>query len=292
VSTNHDRSITLLGRVFIRGEILAVTGLHIGGGEGSLAIGGVDMPVVRDPLTNTPYIPGSSLRGKLRSLTEKLYGLPQNFAVSRQRGKEVFVHTCSSDRLKGLQGADYDRELARFRDEFARCPACSIFGVTGDSPVPHPTALVVRDVFLSHESRQALERAKTDLPYSEVKWEATIDRVTSAAVPRQVERVPAGVVFDNMEMVYSIYGNEGIERLKGVLEAMQLLEDDYLGGQGSRGNGRIRFQKLSIRARAGRDYRDEVEWTDGKDKRVAEILAKADDLTSWLRGVILPMGSA
>jgi CRISPR-associated protein Csm3 len=286
VTANIDRSTTLLGRVFIRGEILAVTGLHIGGGEGSLAIGGVDMPVIRDPLTNAPYIPGSSLRGKLRSLTEKLHGLPQNFAVSRIKGKEVYVHNCTAGNLKGLQDSEYDQKRAEFQRTFAACPACSIFGATGDQPVPHPTALVVRDVFLSKQSREDLDRAKTDLPFTEIKWEATIDRVTSAAVPRQIERVPAGVTFDKMEIVYSIYDKPAIQRLKGVLEAMQLLEDDYLGGQGSRGGGKIRFEKLGISARASHNYGAEPKWTAGEGKRVSEMLLTVGDLTAWVEDVL------
>ena len=74
-----NRKVTLQGRVIIQGDIVAVTGLHIGGAAGALEIGGVDSPVIRNPLNNQPYIPGSSLRGKMRSLTERLHGSEQNF---------------------------------------------------------------------------------------------------------------------------------------------------------------------------------------------------------------------
>ena len=84
-------SVTLYGRVFIRGSIEAVTGLHIGGAAGALEIGGVDSPIIRDPLTNRPYVPGSSLRGKMRSLTEKMAGAELNFDISRVKGKEVLT---------------------------------------------------------------------------------------------------------------------------------------------------------------------------------------------------------
>ncbi len=83
--TNDTRHVTLMGRIFITGNIRAVTGLHIGGAAGALEIGGVDSPVIRDPLTNRPYIPGSSLRGKMRSLSERLNGSAQNFQVGRTR---------------------------------------------------------------------------------------------------------------------------------------------------------------------------------------------------------------
>lgn len=286
----NDRKIDLWGRVFIRGDIEATTGLHVGGGEGALTIGGVDAPVIRDPISNRPYIPGSSLRGKMRSLTEKLHGLSQTFAVSRMRGKEVYIHVCQmgldSRELRKLSEEKYQQEVEAFHQRFNECPVCPIFGATGDQPIPHPTSLVVRDVSLSEDSAGLLERAKTDLPYSEIKWEATIDRVTSAAVPRQIERVPAGAIFDNFEMVYSIYDKAGLGHLPRVLEAMQLLEDDYLGGLGSRGGGKVRFINLRITARGREEYGKEEEWEAGRDRPVSEILAQVEALKTWAQGII------
>lgn len=221
--------ITLYGRVIIRGEIRALSGLHIGGSPGALAIGGVDMPVIRDAVTQQPYVPGSSLRGKMRSQWEKLTGAPQNTRI----GKDVRIHSCE-------RADDYDV-----------CPVCPIYGVTGDKEAAFPTRLIVRDVRLVPAS---LAGAKTDLPYSEVKWEAAIDRVTSAATPRQTERVPAGAVFAPMELVYSLYEDRDAERLGDVLTALQLVEDDYLGGQGSRGSGKVAFEKLVVVCKAGVAY--------------------------------------
>lgn len=285
-----DRKVDLRGRVFIRGDIEATTGLHIGGGEGTLAIGGVDSPIVRDPITNRPYIPGSSLRGKMRSLGEKLNGLPQTFPVSRMRGKEVYIHTCQlglrADEIRKLSDKEFLKKVEAFHQRFNECPVCPIFGVTGDEPVPHPTSLIVRDVFLSEESVKLLEKAKTDLPYSEIKWEATIDRVTSAAVPRQIERVPAGAIFSNFEMVYSIYDAAGLGHLPRVLEAMQLLEDDYLGGLGSRGGGKVRFINLRITARGREDYGKEEEWEASRERPVSEILTEVEGFKTWVRGII------
>jgi CRISPR-associated protein Csm3 len=288
--SENDRKVELWGRVFIRGDIEATTGLHIGGGEGTLAIGGVDSPIVRDPITNRPYIPGSSLRGKMRSLSEKLHSLPQTFPVSRMRGKEVYIHTCQlglrANEIRRLSDEEFRQKVEVFHRRFNECPVCPIFGVTGDEPVPHPTSLVVRDVFLSEESASLLEKAKTDLPYSEIKWEATIDRVTSAAVPRQIERVPAGAIFSGFEMVYSIYDEEGLEHLPRVLEAMQLLEDDYLGGLGSRGGGKVRFLNLRITVRGREEYGKEEEWQAGRDRPVSEILTQVEAFKTWIQGII------
>jgi len=163
--------IKLQGRVFITGEIHALTGLHIGGGAEGVSIGGIDNIVVRDTLTQVPYIPGSSLKGKMRSLSEKLANLPQNQSI----GSGVRIHTCEN------------------KEEYQNCHVCHIYGLPGERDFSTPTRLIVRDVRL--DIQQFPPNAKTDFPYTEIKWEAAIDRITSAAVPRQMERVPAGSEF-------------------------------------------------------------------------------------------------
>ncbi len=229
---------TLLGRAFIRGNILALTGLHIGAGSGALAIGGMDNPVVRDPLTNRPYIPGSSLRGKMRSLLERSQGL-----VSDQRiGRDVKIHVCQDE------------------NGYRECDVCHVFGVPAQS-WSSQTRLLVRDTHLNGDSARRLEEAKTDLPYTEAKWEVAIDRVTSAATPRQMERVPAGAVFGPMEMSFAFYEAKDVQRFGLVLRAMRLLEEDYLGGQGARGSGRVEFQGLSISCRAGDNWDEIPRWS-------------------------------
>jgi len=233
--------VELYGRVFIQGNIRVVTGLHIGGSSAGLAIGGVDNPVIRDTQTGRPYVPGSSLRGKMRSLWEKMTGVQQNWAI----GKGVRIHVCEH------------------AQDYGSCPVCQIYGVPGQLEASFPTRLIVRDVFMDRESERRLrEEAHTDLPYTEVKWEAAIDRVTSAATPRQIERVPADTRFEGLEMVFSVYETGDRERFVHVLEAMQLLQDDYLGGLGSRGSGKVVFENLSIRVRSREEYGREEQWTD------------------------------
>lgn len=255
-----NRKVTLHGRVFIGGDIEAVTGLHIGGAAGALEIGGVDAPVIRNPLNNHPYLPGSSVRGKMRSLTERLYGSEQNFYINRARGKEVLVHTCQSGGApKVLESRDADEAAlekwkAEYKRKFDDCPVCSVFGVTGDEPVPHPTSLVVRDAHLSKDSADKLEKAQTDFPFTEIKWEATIDRVTSAATPRQIERVPADAIFEGFELAYGIYDAAGRGHFPVALKALQLVEEDYLGGLGSRGGGKVAFHIKEVYARVGEKY--------------------------------------
>jgi CRISPR-associated protein Csm3 len=227
----------LKGRVFFKFDILTETGLHIGGSDLGVEIGGVDKTVIRDKLTNRPYIPGSSLKGKMRSLMEKYAGKEKNYPRNMQN-----FHVC-------LEESDY-----------IDCNVCQVFGVPGELEYATPTRLVVRDVLLGDKSAEDLEKTgRTDLPYTEVKTEVSIDRVTSAANPRQMERVPAGVIFDSAETIYSIYdggpcsGARDIERLKTLLTAFQLLEDDYLGGQGTRGAGKVKLMNIRVGLRSG-DY--------------------------------------
>jgi CRISPR-associated protein Csm3 len=265
--SENTLSVNLYGRVFIRGNIKVLTGLHIGS-PGTMSIGGVDNAIIRDPLTNRPYIPGSSLRGKLRSLWEKLQGASLTQYISSTKGKEVRIHVCNDP------------------TEYAKCLVCPIYGVPGDKPSSSPTRLIVRDTFIDDETAEQLDtELRTDLPLAEVKWETAIDRVTSAATPRPIERIPAGVTFTNFEMIYSIYEAGDLDRFIHVIDAMQLLEDDYLGGLGSRGSGKICFTDIELSVRATRpknNYRTELCWR-GSINSVAELLARQTELQNWLR---------
>ncbi len=259
--------VNLYGRIFIYSDVRVVTGLHIGRGQGELSIGRVDNPVIRDPLTDQPYIPGSSLRGKMRSLWEKATGTIPNHRINN-----VYIHICKED------------------SAYQNCPVCQIYGVLPNEKLSSlPTRLVARDVFLSKKSVEELEElAHTDLPYTEVKWEAAIDRVTSAATPRQIERVPAGTVFTGFEMVFSIYEEGDLDRFTHVIEAMQLLEDDYLGGAGSRGGGKIQFQNLQLKARSTRasnGYGTEHSWQ-GAAENVYDLLQQKEAIQAWAKDVI------
>jgi len=198
----------------VSGQIEVVTGLRIGANVEQMEISGLDNPILRNPRTGEPYIPGSSLKGKLRSLAEWYLGelpLPSG----------ELVHDCKND------GA-----------------AARVFGVAARKDLKvGPTRTVVRDAFLSEEDR---ERFKNAEPLTEVKTENSINRLTAMANPRPMERVLPGVRFD-FEILYRIFdmgdgGRADEENFEKVLlTAMALLEQDYLGSCGSRGCGQVRF---------------------------------------------------
>jgi CRISPR-associated protein Csm3 len=269
-------NVKLLGRAIISGEIEAKTGLHIGGSPGALAIGNVDLPVIRDARSNQPYIPGSSLKGKMRSLSEKLTGAPQNKPI----GKDVSIHVAGGDKRNYRDEKEYQRIG---KEQYEKYWVNPVFGVPGEVgfEVSGPNRLIVRDVPLADGSRKDLLEAKTDLPFTEVKWEAAIDRVTSAATPRQIERVPAGAVFGPMELVFSIYLKDDVTLLGHVLTALQLVEDDYLGGQGSRGSGKVVFRALNVELRQGESYRPVLEER-FKGLTLAQLISHRDGLLKWV----------
>jgi CRISPR-associated protein Csm3 len=145
----------------------------------------------------------------------------------------------------------------------------------------------VRDVALTAASANALEKIKTDLPFAELKTEVAIDRVTSAATPRTLERVPAGAVFGPAELVFSIYNRADFARLKYVLQALQLVEDDYLGGSGSRGSGKVRFTNINVTARTAKDYADVQSFeAEKRFESLQALMQKFDALNAWAQGAI------
>lgn len=195
----------LIKKIRYTGTITLKTGLHIGGTNAALNIGGPDKFVVRNPLNNIPYIPGSSLKGKMRSLVEIYNGETNN-------GKPT---------------------------NDANTKAGALFGVSGDSDSSRPSRLIVRDAELDINSA---DFSNTDLPFTESKTEVAIDRVTAKANPRTFERVPAGAKF-NLNMVLNVFEGEDEKGLKNTLkQAINLLHDDYLGGHGSRGYGQIEIK--------------------------------------------------
>lgn len=211
-------------KINITGIITLKTGMYIGGTNTAMKIGGVDNMVVRDPITKLPYIPGSSLKGKLRSLIEIKDGTTRNGDPT---------------------------ELIDTR-------AAALFGTSSSVDNGHPSRLIVRDAFLTQDCIEKFN--SRSMPFTENKTEVAINRITAESNPRTFERVPAGATFA-LNMVLNVMDYEPADKEKAsevqlkaiqlqskenliatLKEAIALLENDYIGGQGSRGYGHIEIK--------------------------------------------------
>ncbi len=199
----------LLKKIRINTTLTVITGLHIGGNKENVEIGGIDNPVIKlASKDNQPYIPGSSIKGKMRCLLEQ---------------------TAGSTIVGGNPKVN------------------NLFGITESRNTENrPSKIIVRDAMLTEDSKRILmECDSLDMPYTESKWENVIDRKKGVAEhPRQSERIPAGAQF-NVEFILNIWDDDNEEELVKLFEkGIQLLENDYLGGSGSRGYGQIKFGKM------------------------------------------------
>ena len=222
--------IQLTSKIFIRGSIKAVTGLYIGGSFSPLSIGAPDSIVIRNPIDNKPYIPGSSLKGKMRSLMEVRDG------------------TIS----------EHSKQIAAGPSKDPQTMSARLFGIA-DKNKARPSRVIVRDGYLLQNEDFF---KNTDLLYTESKTEVVIDRISSAASPRQFERVPAGAEF-KLELVINVMeggqtegapADNADEFLQEVCKSLQLVQDDYLGGNGSRGYGQVSFKIDSLTKRSTAYY--------------------------------------
>ncbi len=204
---------TLKGKLIITATLKLVTGLHIGASKEFAPIGAVDSPFIRDALTNQPIIPGSSLKGKMRTLLAKV------------RTNDYF-----------LNDIDKDPEVIK-----------RLFGSTAKDEA-RAARLQFYDIFLTQDSYDRLTKLDLDTYIGEVKFENSISRATAVANPRQIERVPAGAEFA-FKLIYNIE-DEDKDRIKEDLatirEGLELLQFDYLGGSGSRGYGKIALKDFYV----------------------------------------------
>lgn len=198
----------LIKKIKINTSLRLLSGLHIGAGDSSIEIGGIDNPVIKIGTKEfQPYIPGSSLKGKMRCLLEQIYGV-----------NEV-----------GGNGNDLEKSIS----------IKNLFGFSGENM---PSKIIVRDSYLSEKSLELLQNCNLDMPYTEGKWENSINRIAGTAKnPRLSERVPADVEFD-VEFIINIWDSDKEEELLSLLEeGIKAIENDYLGGSGSRGYGQVKF---------------------------------------------------
>lgn len=214
----------LVKKIVYQYEMDLITGLRIGDSKESTEIGGVDAPVVRRKDNQEPYIPGSSIKGKIRCLLELAYGINAD-SECRNNGHIV----------QQLFGAAESKK---------------------DNSPNIPSRLIVRDSYLTKEWAKKLKNSEfTDMPYTEIKAENKINRLTGTAdSPRFFERIPAGAKFE-VEFVINIFEGDDEKALTDLLEnGIKLLEMDYLGGSGSRGYGQV---KLTIKNKSDKNIKVE-----------------------------------
>ncbi len=202
----------MYAKIQITGIVEVKTGMHIGGSSAFAAIGAVDSPVIKDARTRLPMLPGSSLKGKMRTLLAK----------------------------------EYNTDVAAKPDDDAEC-LTRLFGSAKKGHVKR-SRLIVSDMFLANEEELRKQGLQS---LTEVKFENTINRATAVANPRQIERVVRGSQFD-LDMIYEAEAEEQIvDDFRILAEGLKLLQYDYIGGNGSRGYGKIIFDSLQAETVVG-----------------------------------------
>ncbi len=238
-----------LGKYILTGILTCHTGLHIGGSTTSLEIGGIDNPVIKDPLTDEPVIPGSSLKGKLRSLAEWHLGLIEK----HQKHNTYQAYACEE-----IKNDPPDKDSPAFEKWQNALQLARLFGPASDDYKVRmkagPTRLTIRDAFLTEESRESLRMILGPGSFTEIKTENAIDRVTSEATPRPVERVPARSEF-TLSIILDAYDDDDPELYRVLFTTMSLLEHSSLGGGGSRGSGQVSFRELKLCWRSSDDFK-------------------------------------
>jgi len=213
------QALRLMKYVTFGGVMACKTGLRIGGTEAGMEIGGAENPVIKDA-QGVPYIPGSSLKGKLRSVLEYKYNRIGDAGQPCGCGQKD-------------------------------CPVCPIFG-------PHrnprhdlgPSRIIVRDAYLSDSSRKIWDQLKKEgKDFTETKTETMVDRRTGVAATgslRTQERVPAGTEFQLNISLRIFEGDDEVKMKALVREGLDLLQKDYLGGSGTRGYGWVEVRDLKM----------------------------------------------
>lgn len=201
----------MYAKIQIIGKLKVETGLHIGGNGAFAAIGAVDSPVIRDTTSHLPMIPGSSLKGKMRTLLAKAHN---------------------------EQIVDPDNDVEEIRRVFGNAKKGN----------PHPSRILFSDMIMCNGEEL---RQKEINSMTEVKFENSINRQTAVANPRQIERVIRGAQFNLDLIYEVEKEEEVLDDLKLLAEGMTLLQYDYLGGSGSRGYGKVKFSDVQAQTVIG-----------------------------------------
>ena len=210
---SENKFHTIKDKIIITADMTLTTGMHIGASNDFSPIGAVDSVVVKDSLTGMPIVPGSSIKGKLRTIIAKL----------KSDSNEYFLPNHNNDKkeIKELFGSSADNDIKEAKLQFY-------------------------DLFLKNADE--LEKKNLDLGYTEIKFENTINRATAVANPRQLERVPAGAIFE-FRLIYNAIKSEKdniVEDFILISSGIKALQLDYLGGSGTRGYGKVSSSNFKV----------------------------------------------
>ncbi len=198
-------------------QLELLSGMHITGGDDTFDIGGPDSQVIKNPLNGEPYIPGSSLKGKLRSLLDLKYG---NVVEDKKKTKDK-----------------YDYKI----DVNSEAKDCLVLFEPTEGFNPQITRGIFRDLVLTENSKKEIQDALGERIFTEIKAENKINRFKGTAdSPRFIERVPTGSCFVGYIDVMEFDGDPIDKLLDYLKEALDLLEYSFIGGSGSRGYGRVK----------------------------------------------------
>ena len=243
-----------------------------------------------------PYVPGSSLKGRMRGLLELGMGLKlyttdrkiwQHVRSLTAMGVEEFTKCAHErivvDELFGWPAANF----SQIKDEWAKVLGRGREGEEKREAERKAeektkevyeklavTRLLFSDFFPSEEFVSKLRPASV-ADFLEEKSENRIDRITAAADPRQVVRVAPGVRFEGDVTLLVFDNDRGMVEgyLRTLATGLRLIEETYLGGGGSRGYGRVKFNKIRVKA-----YRISVDG--GKWPRVEEVKVEPEEYGS------------
>ncbi len=218
----------------IKGIISCETGLHIGNVSDNSDIGGIDKPIIRDSITTLPFIPGSSLKGKLRALLE-LNDQLSSESVMENHGRPSNSIDCVATQIFGIASyAGTKEEKLLFK---------------------YPTRIIVRDSYPTEETIQKWKNSDDIFEGAELKYENSVDRLKAISFLRNIERIPRGSKF-HFEIIFSVYEGDNEKNFIELLRSMVLLEDNYLGASGTRGFGKVQFKEIKIIRRDKEYYKE------------------------------------
>jgi len=239
----------LKGIIKLEYKIRVLTGLHIGGSKENVEIGGIDNIVIKVPVLkldeaierDVPYIPGSSIKGKMRALLE--------WVEKPEGSMQVIALTYKGEPC-----------------HCGKCKVCKLFGAHKNAKTEEPVRLRVEDFYPTRETIDMWKRF-LDGDFIEVKTENTINRITAKANPRHQERVIPFSEFTGFIKI-RVHKEDRKELYDTIIRGIQLLEDDYLGGSGSRGYGKVKFIK------------EKILWTDYRKQPFEEKIVDENEIAN------------